>query len=258
MPYVENKHESRVFNIKVPAGIYNTDLHFMRFICNQFNRRLSCNIAIVGEQQIGKSSFGLWLYAQISKCYKTEFNLKSAIYYEPLKMVENIPNEPYHVRISDEAANLLHRKEWFRQSHIALSKLITTQGFRVMASIFITPFMSDLDKSFHKYFNLVFYVKSRGRVKCWRYIAKHDQPEGQETRRVFLDDFRFGLNDLPPGAWEEYKPWSIEEKEKIRAHYAKKQQKQEDDFERLRAAIQGMRIGRMQGKRIIEGGGVYG
>jgi hypothetical protein len=267
MPYVENLHESRFFNLKVPGGIYRTDLHFMKFICGRFSSRLSVNIAIVGPQQIGKSSFSIWLYAQIAKCFKTPFDIRSAIFYEPLKMVESMPTEPYYVRISDEAANLLHRKEWFRQSHIALSKLITTQGFcfcaeirtkatliRVMASIFTTPFLSDLDKSFHKYFDMVFYVKERGRVKCWRYIARHDQPEGQETRRVFLDDFRFALKDLPPGSWEEYRPWSIEEKEKIRAHYAQKQQRQEDDFERLRAAIQGMRIGRKAGKSIIEGG----
>jgi len=265
MPYVDNLHESRFFNIKVPAGIYRTDLHFMRYICGRFNNRLSVNIAIVGGQQIGKSSFGIWVAAQIAAAYKTPFDIKSAIFYEPIKMVESMPTEPYFVRISDEAANILHRKEWYRQSHIALSKLITTQGFcfcvfakmtlnRVMATIFITPFMSDLDKSFHKYFDLVFYVKDRGRVKCWRYIARHDQPEGQETRRVFLDDFKFQLNHLPPGSWEEYRPWSIEEKEKIRAHYAKKQQRQEDDFERLRAAIQGMRIGRKAGSKIIEGG----
>lgn len=175
-------------------------------------------VGICGKQRTGKSTVGVWVANLIMSAYGKNFEPEKNTFYEPVKTLERLDKASYEAWLVDEAGDLLNRREWYDQSHQALSSMVQTQGYKTMCYIFISPFIIDIDSNFTKHFDFVLRVDERGRFKAFQYIKRYDSIDNKKVlRRIFLDDVSLSMNCIPKDIWNRYHTYSISQKNIIRA-----------------------------------------
>lgn len=240
MPILLDSTEKPLYSGPVPGGHLKTNLYLFANLVKMMRGGYSPLIAIVGKQRVGKSLVALMIASKIAEIFGKKFVLDRWVYYEPLALLEGLKDDAAgEARIMDEAINIIHRREWFAQSHILLSKIISTQSYLNVVHIWCCPFRSDLDPAFEKYFDFLLHVTDKGHVKVWMFKKKHDAERGKECYKMFLDDLFFDKKDVPAEIWIHYEAWSKREKVRLLSKYTKKKKEDIELNDRIRAALTG-------------------
>jgi hypothetical protein len=224
------------FNIQIKDRTLQTDVYYLAKMFTKVKQGYSPIIGICGKQRIGKSVIGVWLSYMFMQMFGKEYDPTEYTFYDPIKAISNLENKDRIPLLIDEAGGILHRREYYEKIHQSLNKIIQTQGYKTIMYIFVSPFISDIDKSFTKHFDFILRVDARGHYKAFEVVKKYDQSDNNKaTYTRFMDDVRLNLSDLPNDIWEIYQEFSINEKEKMRkeielkeqAHYITKKKKEE-------------------------------
>ncbi len=195
----------------------DTNQIFLHKLFSRIKNGYSQMIIICGQQQVGKSFIGIWLCYLFMYLQKKEYDPRKHTFYDPIRSIMGLENKNLEPVLVDEAGTILTKREWYKKTHIALDKMIQTQGYKTMLYIFISPFTSDIDKTFQKHFDFQIRVDDKGRYKAFQIFKKYDEFKHEKsTRRMFLDDVRLKKKNLPADIWDKYLPFSINEKEKMR------------------------------------------
>ena len=195
----------------------DTNQIFLHKLFTRLKGGYSQLIIICGQQRIGKSFIGIWLCYLYMVLQNKLYDPTKHTFYDPIASIEGLGNINREPLLVDEAGSILTKREWYKKTHIALDRMIQTQGYKTMLFIFISPFTSDIDKTFLKHFDFQLRVDGRGRYKAFQIFKKYDEfkPE-RTTRRMFLDDVRLKMSDIPKNTWNKYSDFSINQKEKMR------------------------------------------
>lgn len=207
----------------------DTNQYFLHKLFTRMKKGYSQLIIICGQQQVGKSFIGIWLCYLFMALQKKEYNPIKHTFYDPIMAIIGLERKNLEPLLIDEAGSILTKREWYDKTHIALDKMIQTQGYKTMLYIFISPFTSDIDKTFQKHFDFQIRVDDKGRYKVFQIFKKYDEFKHEKsTRRRFLDDVRLKMTDLPGNIWKNYLHYSINEKEKMRLKTIDKHTKKEN------------------------------
>lgn len=211
------KEEKRIFKITIGKKTLVTDLYYMAKIFKKIKGGYSPIIAICGQQRIGKSLIGVWLCYTFMSMMEKEYKPTERTFYDPLKAIIKLGGDNKVPLLIDEAGDILHKREYYEKIHQSLNKIIQTQAYKTILYVFISPFISDIDKSFIKHFDFIIRVDERGRYKAFEIIKKYDKTEDRKAIKIrFMDDVFIRMGDIPKHIWEEYKEYSIAQKEMMR------------------------------------------
>lgn len=240
MPMIKQENLKYRETIEIGKRSIDTNLYFLSKILKRIKAGYSPLILICGNQRKGKSFIGVWLCYTFMKMMDKDYNPIKNTFYDPVKAVDDLGDVNKEAWLIDEAGSIVHRREWYKKTNIALDKIIQTQAYKTMLYIFISPFASDIDKTFHKHFDFIFRVDDRGRFKVFQIFKKFDEFNQEKAiRRMFLDDVKLTLKDVPTDIWKTYQNYSIEQKEEIRKTVFKKEKEKEitDPFKKLRKEL---------------------
>lgn len=218
----------------------DTNQIFLHKLFTKLKKGYSQLVIVCGQQRIGKSFIGVWLCYLYMVLQNKTYDPTKHTFYDPIKSIQGLENIDKESQLIDEAGSLLTKREWYKKTHIALDRIIQTQGYKTMLFIFVSPFTSDIDKTFQKHFDFQLRVDGRGRYKAFQIFKKYDEfRQERSTRRMFLDDVRLKMSDLPKDIWDRYMKFSIDQKEKMRLmtideHRAIKGKKTKDEWDLLK------------------------
>jgi hypothetical protein len=174
-------------------------------------------ILIVGKQRMGKSTFALWLGNKIIRYFHHKpLDPSRNTFYDPIKVVKKLNEIQKEVIIVDEAAAVVNAKEYYSKMHIALEKIVATQGYLANTYIFVAPFSSDIAKAFRKHFNYLVFIRRRGVAVVKEIPKKYDDLQGHIPKPFTIEQIKFSKNVVNNELWDEYEKFSFVEKEKIR------------------------------------------
>ncbi len=195
----------------------DTNQIFLHKLFTRLKNGYSQLVIICGQQRIGKSFIAIWLAYLYMIIQNKPFDPKNHTFYDPIKSIEGLGGIDKEPLVVDEAGSLLTKREWYKKTHTALDRMIQTQGYKTMLFIFVSPFTSDIDKTFQKHFDFQLRVDGRGRYKAFQIFKKYDEfRQEKSTRRMFLDDVRLKITDIPKKIWDDYMEFSIKQKENMR------------------------------------------
>ncbi len=216
MPMYKLKPQPYKYELSIGNKKIQTNLHFFNRILSKMMRGYSPIICICGEQRNGKSFIGVWLAYLIMTAFgkKIDWNRNSA--YDPVETSTKLMDIEKEVFMLDEASSSFHKREWYKRINIAFSKIIITQGRKVICYIFISPFVNDIDKTFTKHFDFIVRVQTRGKIRVFRVKKKYDQlNENRSTYYMHQDDVSVRMKDVPTHLWKQYQKFSNDEKDRI-------------------------------------------
>lgn len=243
--------EKRVFNITIGRRTLHTDLYYLAKIMTRVRMGFSPIVAICGKQRIGKSLVGVWLSMIFMHLMGKPYDPTTRTFYDPIEAITNLETEDRLPLLIDEAGDILHRREYYLKIHQSLNKIIQTQAYKTILYIFVSPFISDIDKSFIKHFDFIIRVDDRGRYKAFEILKKYDRIDVSKSIKIkFLDDVRIRIADVPGDIWGKYKTFSIEQKEAMRKRLEKReramkrvmQSKDDDMTDPLRGVMKRMGV----------------
>ncbi len=197
--------------------ILDTNQIFLYKLFSRIKRGYTQLVVICGQQRVGKSFVGIYLSYMFMELQKKEYDPTDHTFYDPIKSIESLGKRNKEPILVDEAGSLLTKREWYKKTHIALDKMIQTQGYKTMLYIFISPFTSDIDKTFLKHFDFQLRVDDRGHYKAFQIFKKYDEfKEEKAIKRLFLNDVKIRLKEVPKEIWDKYLDYSMMQKEKMR------------------------------------------
>ena len=234
MPIIQKLREPETYEIDIhndqgTKSIVRTRLRTINYILKKMSNGYSPIIVITGEQRIGKSYFAVWLAYLICSAFRKKFIMERHVVYEPKKMLNKISalnTEPF---ILDESSYAYYYKEWYQKTHIIFSKILITQGRKVLCYIFVTPKEEDIDKSFIRHFHLKFKVIRRGFAKVF-YIYKR---KSLKEPGIHMDDIRLDLGDYPKSLWDDVDVFSETEKDKIEKELTKQNKEEKINIKQI-------------------------
>lgn len=169
-------------------------------------------VIIEGEQQMGKSFYAIWLSYVVCNILEKKYDLNRHTAYDPkqaMKMLNDLTGEP---AVLQESAYAFHFQEYYKKPNIIFSKIIITQGRKVLLYIFCSPKESDIDKKFRKHFHIKIKVIRRRIAKI--YYIKNRKKLDDIGR--FMDDVELDIRNFPRKIWEDFKLHDKMEKERIK------------------------------------------
>lgn len=216
MPVMTMQRQEFRAQISFKKTLYTNQI-FLHKLFSRIKKGYSQLVIICGQQQVGKSFIGIWLCYLFMEMQMKKYDPLKHTFYDPIKAITGLERKNKEPLLVDEAGSILTKREWYHKTHIALDRMIQTQGYKTMLYIFISPFTSDIDKTFQKHFDFQIRVDDRGRYKAFQIFKKYDEfRQEKSTRRMFLDDVRLKMSDIPGDIWDRYLDFSINEKEKMR------------------------------------------
>lgn len=216
MPVITAQDLDYKESIKLVNTVVTNQYAIMK-IFRRIKKGYSPLVLIVGSQRIGKSFIGIWLCSLYMNMMNKNFCPELHTFYDPMLAIERLGGRDREPILIDEAGAILTRREWYKKTHQALDKIIQTQAYKTMLYIFISPFASDIDKTFQKHFDFLFRVDDRGRFKAFQIMKKYDEFNSEKaTSRIFLDDVQLNLCHVPPSIWKRYLVYSVSKKEDMR------------------------------------------
>lgn len=211
------KKEIPRFRIKMGKKTIDTNLFYLAKTFKKIKEGYSPIIGICGKQRTGKSLLAVWLCYMFMEFMNKEYDPTKYTFYDPIAAVSNLEDQDRIPLLIDEAGSILHRREFYERLHQSLNKVIQTQGYKTILYIFVSPFISDIDKSFTKHFDFILRVDKRGRYKAFEVMKRYDQNDANKSSyKRFMDDVAIKLSDVPSQVWKSYQYFSIDEKEKMR------------------------------------------
>jgi hypothetical protein len=218
MPVLALKKE-KYFVGKVWGHEYKTPSHFIDQLFRKLNRGFSPIIGICGEQQNGKSFIGVyvtWLIHRIGPEASEDFDPTKNTFYDPETAIMSLIGKRRSVTLIDEAGAILDYREWWDKAHQSIRHIVNTQAKNNNCYIFISPFISEIDKSARKHFSFKIIVTKRGVFKTFKYIKRYDAEDASKSMyALFLDDLSINLKDMPKEIWKKYLDFSSEQKERM-------------------------------------------
>lgn len=202
-----------------------TRIYTLYWLIDRMRRGYSPIIGICGDQRDGKSYFAVYISYIILKMFGKKFSIERHTVYNAKDInlkLSRITNEPI---ILDESSYTYYKREWYKKPHLALSKIIFTQGRKTIAYIFVSPFINDIDKAFTKHFDIILDVKGRGFAKSYKMYKKHMAFSDRENKKWWWDDIILNIGKLPADfkqILKIYKKNSEIEKDKIEREDQKK------------------------------------
>lgn len=225
-----------LYTFKLKDGtIYKTNLMIIGKIINRMKKKLSPIILICGGQRMGKSFVAVWLAYKILKIFHSDrlFDLNRHTFYDPIDAIKNLQDKEKEPLIIDEAGAYLNKTDWYKKIIKAFDKIIQTQGYKCNCYIFISPFGSDIAKTFRKHFDFIIHVRSRGLLKVKQIPKKYDDMSGKFVWPYFLENIKIPKNAIPKSTWENYEKYSIEMKEELRKKLIQEEHGEKDPFGRI-------------------------
>ena len=204
----------------------NAISHFHYQLYKKVQNGYSPIIMICGEQRIGKSAYALSIANLFSQfMYEEDFDYKKYSFYDTERAIEEMGNMIKRVILIDEGGESMDYLEWYDKMAKAMRSMINTQAFRGNVYIIISPFVVEILKNIRRHVNFKAHVVSRGHIKVWKYVKRHQaEKQDKATYPIFLDNIDFKLSSLPKGLYNGYKEFSELEKEKIRLKRLKESQ----------------------------------
>lgn len=191
-------------------------------------------VMICGGQRVGKSFFGVWLANTIMMFFYNEFYpVKQNTFYDPVESIERIGDTDKQPIMIDEAGAYLNKSEWYDKVVKAMDRIIQTQGYKANCYIFISPFGSDIAKTFRKHFDFQIYVRRRGVGVTRQIPKKYDTLKDEPVKMFKLEQVVLTRKSIPRKLWNDYERFSMRQKEELRKlSYKASSKKKLDAFER--------------------------
>lgn len=219
MDIVKYQEKGWQYSYKLKDGrVYNTNIIILGKTINRMRRNFSPIILICGGQRIGKSFVAVWLSYKILRIfhYEKKFDISRHTFYDPMEAIRNLKVMEREPVIIDEAGSLFNKTEWYRRITRAFDKIIQTQGYKCNCYIFVSPFGSDIAKTFRKHFDFIINVRRKGLLKVKQVPKRYDDMTGKVSFPYILEQIRLPKNAVPKILWEEYEEHSIKKKEELR------------------------------------------
>lgn len=206
------------YSIKKPNGItYHTNIHIVGKIIQRMKAGFSPIVMICGGQRVGKSYFGVWLaYVIMNFFYDTLYPVKQNTFYDPVESINRIGDTDKQPIMIDEAGAYLNKSEWYDKVVKAMDRIIQTQGYKANCYIFISPFGSDIAKTFRKHFDFQIYVRRRGIAVTRQIPKKYDTLKDEPVKMFRLEQVVLTKKSIPRELWNEYEKFSMRQKEELR------------------------------------------
>ena len=207
------------YNIKKPnGGILHTNIILLGKTIYNMKKGFSPIILICGSQRMGKSFVGVWLSYRISTFFhpEKEFSPEKYTFYDPLKTIDLLENFRHEPLLIDEAGAIANKTEWYEKVTIALDKIIQTQAYLSNIYIFVSPFGSDIAKTFRKHFDYILFVRMRGVITIKKIPKKYDDLTDKVPRPYRIEQIKLKKNCIPINVWEKYEKFSIKQKQILR------------------------------------------
>lgn len=223
------------YGIKKPNGeIYHTNIHILGKIMRRMKAGYSPIVMICGGQRVGKSYFGVWLSYWIMMFFHDKpYPVNQNTFYDPVESIERIGDTDRQPIMIDEAGAYLNKSEWYDKVVKAMDRIIQTQGYKSNCYIFISPFGSDIAKTFRKHFDFQIFVRRRGIGVTRQIPKKYDTLKDEPVKMFRLDQVILTRKSIPRDLWAEYEKFSMKQKEELRKlSYKATSKKKVDAFER--------------------------
>ncbi len=236
--YIEKvKYVDWIYVIKKPNEnkYLKTNLHIIGKIINRMLKGFSPIIIVCGGQRMGKSFVAIWLSNIIMNFFHDkDFDIENNVFYDPIESVKRIGETDRQPILIDEAGTYLHKTEWYNRVVKAMDRIIQTQGYKSNCYIFVSPFGSDIAKTFRKHFDFQLYVRKKGVVITRQIPKKYDAFKEIEIKLFRLEQIRIPKSAVPKELWEKYEKFSFKQKEEIRElFYNRAMYRKKDIFGRV-------------------------
>lgn len=238
--YFRNYHETEyIHKLKKPGrntGYLKTNLHILGKIIKSMKRGFSPIVLVVGGQRMGKSFVAIWLADILSHFFHNKpFDILNNTYYDPVESMKRIGQVDREPILIDEAGTYLNKTEWYNRVVKAMDRIIQTQGFKSNCYIFVSPFGSDIAKTFRKHFDYMLFVRLKGIVVVKAIPKKFDAFDDKPIKPYRLEQIKIRKGAVPKEIWDEYETFSFERKDRIREDfYLKAKATDKDIFGRRR------------------------
>ncbi len=207
--------------------IYRTNITIIGNTLNRMKKNYSPIILICGGQRMGKSFVAVWLANKILRVFHDNkpFDISKHTFYDPIEAIRHIQDMEKEPLIIDEAGSLLNKTEWYNKIIRAFDKIIQTQGYKCNCYIFVSPFGSDIAKTFRKHFDFIIYVRRKGVLKVKKIPKIYDDMTGKVPRPYSVEQIKIPKNSVPLNLWNEYEAFSFEKKEDMRERLVLEEEK---------------------------------
>lgn len=230
-------YEDWRYRIRKPGqnAYMKTNLHIVGKVITKMLKGFSPIIVVCGGQRIGKSFIAIWLSNIIMHFfYAKDYDIMHNTFYDPVESIRRIGETDKQPIIVDEAGTYLHKSEWYDRVVKAMDRIIQTQGYKANCYIFISPFGSDIAKTFRKHFDYQIFVRKKGIVIVRQIPKKYDAFKETEIKPFRLEQIRVPKSSVPPELWAKYETFSYKQKEAIREQfYTKAKHRKKDVFGRV-------------------------
>lgn len=212
------KDVSKRYNLRKPDGGYlYTNLDTVGIPIMRMRAGYSPIILICGGQRIGKSFVAVWLANIIANFFHNKnFEPKKNTFYDPLESIKRIGEVQRNVILIDEAGSVLNKQEWYDRVVKALDRIIQTQGYLCNCYILVSPFGSDIAKTFRKHFDFQIFVRRKGIFVFRKLPKKYADMTDAPIKPFRLEQVVIKHNDIPEKVWCEYESFSFKQKENLR------------------------------------------
>jgi len=174
-------------------------------------------IVICGGQRIGKSFIGVWISNLVMNFFhNVNYPVSDNTFYDPVESIRRIGETDKQPIMIDEAGTYLNKTDWYDRVVKAMDRIIQTQGYKCNCYIFISPFGSDIAKTFRKHFDFLIYVRKKGVIITRRIEKKYGTLKDEPIKMIRMDQILVKKSDVPIDLWEEYEKFSFGMKEKLR------------------------------------------
>lgn len=208
--------------LKPDGRKFYTNILVISKILNRMKKGYSPIILIVGSQRSGKSFIAIWLSNIITQFFHNQnFDPFTNTFYDPVKIIDGLGEREKQTIVIDEAGAYLNKQEWYNRVVKAFDKIIQTQGYLCNCYIFISPFGSDIAKTFRKHFDFQLYLKKRGDVIVRQIPKKYASMNDDRLKLFFLERISVNKTDLDTKLWDQYEEYSMSEKDKLRVTLSK-------------------------------------
>lgn len=235
MNFKNFKETEYLHKLKKPGGkstgyLY-TNIHILGKIIKRMSAGFSPIIVIVGGQRIGKSFVAIWLCNIISEFFHNKpYDINHNTFYDPVESIKRIGDIYREPILIDEAGTYLNKTEWYNRVVRAMDKIIQTQGLKCNCYVFVSPFGSDIAKTFRKHFDYMLFVRLKGVIVVRAIPKRYDAFDDKPIKPFRLEQIKMNKKAVPPEIWREYEQFSFERKEAIREEFYIKAKKTDKDL----------------------------
>ena len=178
-------------------------------------------ILICGQQRIGKSFVGVWLWFRILSLFQDvkEEDIRKYVFYDPIESAQAIDEFRGKPILIDEAGSIFHKAEWYRRTAIVFDKILMTQGYKNNMYIIISPFSADVTKGIKHHIDYIISVKKKGIIQVKKVPKRYDDMVNSMGRPFIIENIKIGKNAIPKSIWDSYEEFSFKRKKELQLEF---------------------------------------